>query len=536
MGIMKIMMSRVFCVFGFSMLLAAVANAATASTSTANAAAASAVTPDNGAKGGSAQGWDQSFKAGATDQNGHYMGGAQIIHMAGHEGRLFAGNSYWCDSRNIYQGGRDRQTGWAQVLRLDRPGGPWTVDLELGPQYLRVEVLKSVTFRTDGAGKPLPKPAPLLLAGTFSPSAGRVEVSLFARNDATGKWTKGTVYSGPRQRGAEENFSVRAMCLHRDKVTGADRLFVTIGSLGIFSGVYDETAPGKIKWTSQSESGPVETRPLAIIEADGDLFFSAGRKIYRRVDGVHPTYKIVADMSDLYPTVPLNATGGIRGLTAIPNPNDKGNGKENGKEKGKENDKENGRENGKGKEKGGKGQSLIFAMWAGKPCRGDIYRLDPSADGGFTRVREACLGDLMSRYLSGNPVNMVGAAYSDFHPVTDPVTGETVHLIGFESWITGKRFPTWGGVGKGGFYAGAMVAIRDAKGRYRLREINGRSAPGKPVLVAPYCFMLSPFAADGGRVIYFGGMDANKKPATNMAWIFSARLEDFLRDEPGRDY
>jgi hypothetical protein len=73
-------------------------------------------------------------------------------------------------------------------------------------------------------------------------------------------------------------------------------------------------------------------------------------------------------------------TGGIRGLTAIPNPN-------------------------------GKGESLIFAMWAGRPSHGDIYRLDPAADGTFTRTREASLDELMSQYLSGNPVRMAGAPY-----------------------------------------------------------------------------------------------------------------------------
>jgi hypothetical protein len=81
-------------------------------------------------------GWDQSFKAGATDQNGHYMGGGTIMHLVGHNGHLFAADSYWCDSRNIWYGGANPNTGWAQILRLDHPGGPWVVDLELGPQHL----------------------------------------------------------------------------------------------------------------------------------------------------------------------------------------------------------------------------------------------------------------------------------------------------------------------------------------------------------------------------------------------------------------
>jgi hypothetical protein len=268
------------------------------------------------------------------------------------------------------------------------------VDLELGPQHLRPEILKSVTFRTDGTGKPQSNPVNLLLASAFAPSPRRVDVSLFTRNDVTGKWTRSTIYSGPRQKRSDDNYSVRAMCLHRDKVTGVDRLFLTIGSLGIFSGHYDDSAPGKILWSLQSESGPVETRPLAIIEANGDLLFSAGRKIYRRT------------------------------------------------------------------------------------------------------------------------------------------TGETFYLIGFESWILGHRFPTWGGDENGGFYAGATLAIRDSKGHYRLTEINGRITPSKPVLVAPYCFEVSPFESDHGQVIYSGGLDANKRTATNMAWIFSTHLQDFLRGSP----
>jgi hypothetical protein len=43
------------------------------------------------------------------------------------------------------------------------------------------------------------------------------------------------------------------------------------------------------------------------------------------------------------------------------------------------------------------------------------------------------------------------------------------------------------------FMPDAMLAIRNSKGHYRLTEINGRITPSKPVLVAPYCFEVSPF-------------------------------------------
>jgi hypothetical protein len=445
-------------------------------------------------------GWQRVYQAGGTDPEGHYLGGSNIIHIVGRKGKLYAANSYWCDSRNIWYGGTDPETGWAQVLRLDQPGGRWAVDLELGPKHLRTEILKSVTFRTDGAGRPLETPVNLLLAGTHTLLPDHVEVSIFARDDATGKWTRGVAYSGPKG-DAKGEFSTRAMCLHRDKVTGVDRVFLTIGSLGIFSGVYDPAALGQIKWDAKSESGPVEMRPLAIAEANGDLYFSAGRQIDRRNDGEEPSWKLVHDLSDIYPNPVTLGCGGIRGLSAVPNP-------------------------------GGKGESLIFAMSEGGKSRGYIYRLDPAADGGFMRVKEVCLADLMKEYLGGNPVEFILAAYNDFHPVTDPTTGETVHLLGFESTISGHRFPTWGGGPRGGFYAGSMVAIRDAKGHYRLKEVNGRITLTKPVLVNTYSFALSPFEADHGQIIYFAGHDQNGRPSHDMAWIFSTKLDGFLKAEP----
>ena len=446
-----------------------------------------------------APGWERSHQAGKNDPNGYYMGGGAIIHLVAHQGLLFAANSYWCDSRNPWYGGTDLNTGWGQILRLDCPGGPWVVDLEMGPSHLRPEILKSVTFQTNGTGQKLKQPVSLLLTSTFMPLSDRVEISLFTRDDAAGKWNRSVVYSCKKPKNLND-CGVRAIRVHRDKVTGVDRLFLSIGKFGIFSGVYDEKADGKVKWSSESESGPVETRPLAIIEANGDLLFSAGRRIYRRIDGTAPSYQVIHDVSDLYTSEANHAAGGIRGLTAIANPK-------------------------------GRGESLLFAMSESGGSRGEVYRLDPKADGTFTRTREVAIADLMSQYLDGNPVLSVCAAYNCFFPVIDPATGKAVHLFGFASRIGGHKFPTWGGNEDGGFYAGSVVGIRDEQGRYRLKEVNGRSTTSKPILVGTRCFAISPFPADAGRVIYFGGHDQSYRPSSNMAWIFSTRLDDFLRSD-----
>ena len=66
----------------------------------------------------------------------------------------------------------------------------------------------------------------------------------------------------------------------------------------------------------------------------------------------------------------------------------------------------------------------------------------------------------------------------------------------------------------------------------RLKEVNGRITPTKPVLVNTYSFALSPFEADGGKTIYFAGHDQNNHPSHDMAWVFSTRLDNFLKAEP----
>lgn len=443
--------------------------------------------------------WEQSYRAGYIERRGHYAGGSEILHLVGHQGKIYAAAGYWMDNRNIWYGGIEPNTGWAQILRLDQPGGPWEVDLEMGPFHLRPEILKSITFHTDERGKTLPEPVNLLFAAAFSVQEGGTEIHWFIRDDKTGQWEKNRVI--PRFTGESgENNSVRCVKVYRDKVTGIERIFITLGVLGIYSGVYDPEAPGKIRWEDQSESGRVKIRPLAIIEANGALLFSAGSSIYRRNDGQSPTYTVVHDVSDLFPGKVASPVGGIRGLTAIPNPK-------------------------------GPGDSLLFVLGESGRSRGCIYRLDPDGNGGYSRTQETCLNNLMTEYLNGNPVYYILAGYNDMLPVVDPLTQEAVHLIGFEAFIGGQKFPITQRGENGGYYTGALYAIRDKKGQYRMKEVNVPVTVSKPELVAPRAYVLSPFAGDQQKVIYFGGYDCNFVKSANTAWVFKTSLENALRRE-----
>jgi hypothetical protein len=442
-----------------------------------------------------AEGWERSYRAGCPDDSGKVAGGSQLQHLVGHQGKLYAAVGYWNDSRNIWYGGNSADTGWAQILRLDGPTARWQVDLEM-TMHLRPEILYSATFNTNGKGDSLSPPVNLLLASSYE-GGGERGISLYTRNDATGKWEKSKIISGDTGKRGESN-SVRAMCVHRDRVTGVDRLFVSIGVLGIFSGIYDPTAPGRFRWEGKSESGPLATRPLAIIEANGSLHFSSDKFIYRRKDGPSPSYEKVHDLSDLLPGKVNSPIGGIRGLTAIPNPS-------------------------------GSGQSLIFLWTPDQRSRGSVIRLDPDGKGGYTRVREVYLDTLVSQYL-GSPVYFVLGAYNNFLAVTDPTTRESKYLVGMEVVVPSQALPVRPIPGTpSGFYEGALYAIRNPKGEYRLNEVNGRFPPKNPGLQATYCYAVSPFPADRGEVIYFGGYDGNNMPSTNMAWIFRTSLANALR-------
>ena len=77
-----------------------------------------------------------------------------------------------------------------------------------------------------------------------------------------------------------------------------------------------------------------------------------------------------------------------------------------------------------------------------------------------------------------------------------------------------------------------MYAIRDKKGNYRLKEINGRITRAKPTLVSTKVFARSPFKGPGRDMLYFAGHDPNFRPSHDTAWIFSTSLENALRQDP----
>ena len=296
-----------------------------------------------------AQTWQQSFTAGAT-VGGKFLGGSEVLQMVQHKGALYATVGYWEDGNNIWYGGTNNNA-WGQILKLGSATATWQQDHALSASHLRPEIIKSVVFTKDALGNTMPNPDTVLIAAAYSTNfiTSTVYVNVFVRNDATGLWDKKLIHQGGFPAG--ENYSVRDMEIFLDPITGKERIYISIGTKGIFTGAYKASVTGKIVWNATPEIATIGIRPLGIVTANDSLYFSSGNKLFQRKNGSNPTYAVAHDFSDLAATI-NSAVGGIRGLTAIDNPS-------------------------------GPGDALLLMWCPNGQSKGVIYRLEPNGIGGF---------------------------------------------------------------------------------------------------------------------------------------------------------
>ena len=439
-----------------------------------------------------AQSWSKSFTAGGYDSNNKLLGGSEVLQLVDHKSTLFASVGYWEDANNIWYGGFNTSIGWGQINRLDNPSANWQEDLFLGSSFLRPEILKQIIFTKDQFGNLLSSPDTVLICAGYSPNyiTSQVMVKSFVRNDVNGTWGESQIVQGSFPAG--ENYSIRDIEIYIDQQTGFEYVFATVGTQGIYKGKYNPAAPGKINWISTAEFGPLSIRPLGIEVANGALHFSSGSKLYRRIDGVSPNYVIGHDFSDLGATI-NSAVAGIRGLTTIDNPS-------------------------------GVDDAFLMMWCPNAQSQGTIYRLEPNGSAGFNRIYEAKLSILIESFLEGSNASYVLGAYNEFYKYIDPISNDTLHLVGFEANITGGGHPTWNS-----YYKGGLFAKRNSIGQYSIEEINGTIGTDDTPLVANRCYASSPFSNE--NALYFGGFDPNSNSSTNMAWVFKKNYQDISIDD-----
>ncbi len=411
--------------------------------------------------------FELSFVAGGQDPQQQFLGGTEVLSLVPHNGALFAGVGYWKDVP-----GADPSPG-AQILRKDSEDGPWMQDARFGAGYSRVDSLKSLTLTTDLAGVPLQPPVHLLIAG-LSDNIAPFRDTAWVRHDATGLWRQSEIWPEDEQRTGS-----RAFIVHRDKVTQRDLVFAGAAD-SVYKAAYDQ-ATGQLNWSPQPEL-VADYRTLAFARANGDLYVSISDALYRRVDGPGAHWVLVWQWD-----------GGprfnqLRGLTAIPNP-------------------------------AGTGELLLGAREIQKNW---MVSIDPS-QGHQIAVEVDVRSALEARW--GGAVPWTIAAYNNIVPVTDPQTGETVHLLSLQAAHPDPVFNA----------PRAFYLVREVDGRYRPGTVHacGASLPGSPAeLRAVRAIVQSPFDTGADPYIYMAGFDANFLDAHNTAWIYRARLSRVLADPP----
>jgi hypothetical protein len=110
------------------------------------------------------------------------------------------------------------------------------------------------------------------------------QITVQVRDDAQGIWMPSFVASSQGVR----SFEVRHLAVHRDRVTGVDRLIAALTSGSVFSGGYDAGALGRIRWNPEPELSGRLARIMSCGSANGDAYLvvldrheSPTRSVYR---------------------------------------------------------------------------------------------------------------------------------------------------------------------------------------------------------------------------------------------------------------
>jgi polyhydroxybutyrate depolymerase len=425
--------------------------------------------------------FEPDYLPGTKDLNGQFTTGTECNYIVEHAGKLFATISCWnLDSKGPNPG--------AHVLVKKSAAAPWEVDGLFGPDYVRAECLQEVTLTTDRSGRKLDTPVKLLLAGT---TRGRppLDVGLWSRDDASGKWTRMILSADIRRADGALKTGLRAIASHLDAKTGVHYVFAAASAGAIYRGAYDVSAPGSLVWETAPELDGALARIHGFAEANGTLYAAVGVSprssdphdggLFRRLDGPQPDWEWLYRWE-----VPntARATPAMRGLSAIPAAD-------------------------------GEGQQLIGAL----QTAGRIERINPAQN--HSVQSEFDIRTHFETAWGGRQDKLCLFAYNNFSPFTHPDTGAMYHLIG--GWV---RHP-----GSPELQRSAWVLVRDAQENYsHFRVWGGESATSANLtsgLRGARTICVSPFPEDHGRILYLGGFDAANGPHRDTAWIYKGSLK-----------
>lgn len=426
------------------------------------------------------------YPCGSDDDAGAWMGGTEVLNLVIHDGKLFAGIGYWMD-----ENAGDPEPG-PQVLRKDGRDAHWQVENSFSTDYIRIGAMIEAEFTTDAAGNPLNPTRKILVAGPEDYHDDG-QASAWVRNDNTRIWTRTGICELSGSKG------VRSFDVHRDSVTGICSIFAGLINGQIHRGVFCPEIPGRLQWFADPELAGTG-RVMSMTECNGELYASTALVrlspddpvqggLYRRHDGLFPWWELVYQWP--YEPVSEDTLLMMRGLTAVPDP------------------------------LGSPKQVLIGT----RAFPGIVVRIDPPRSYAVTVELDidAYVAGIWGLSEYGGPDI---SAYNNLTLAVNPVTGETVHILGL--WV---EYPDLGLPP----FNGSHFLVRHLNGTYEFGNIydNDHPVPAGDSLRGCRTVVVSPFAEDGGRVLYFGGYDCRYDPSHNTAWIWRGRFPGCCGGQPG---
>lgn len=451
------------------------------------AGADSSEIPSSPSTGTADERYSVSFQAGQTDPKGNFLGGTELMNLVAFQGKLYAGVGYWEDDPQLFPAHVDPRSG-PQILVLDSRESQWRQEASFSQKdvngrfkYGRISSMGKVTFHYDYNGTRLSNPVDILLVG------------LDVRNGAVftqrspGNWEDTLLPTG---------IQVRSFAVHYDAIARTEKLYVAAGNGetgrqngAIYSGTFDPSSRGQIRWSSTPEFTDFKNRAMSVVDCDGHLFFAAKPSIYERNDR-DGTWSTVYS----YPLTPYNASkyvSGFRGLTCESNPTDST-------------------------------KVVLLTAFEGMP--GDVMMIDPETK------REVLPSFHTARFLrstwgdppaAGNRHTIVG--YNDI-PLVHTKDGD-YRLFGLlaqtskadlinSAWILSRK---------------EGVIGPDAFTLHQVTPLPWQYHRSDNKLWSVRTIIVSPFAKDKGQVLYLGGYDGHFAPDHNTAWLYRVGVNTALQ-------
>jgi len=264
-----------------------------------------------------------SYAAGGYDASGNFLGGTEAMNLVAFQGKLYAGIGYWMDQPRFFPQHPEPRSG-AQIIVLDAQGDRWRQETVFNQKddagnlkYHRLSTMQVIQFhRFDAAGKVLGPLSEMLVVGLDSPGG-----AVYTQK-SPGNWEDTRIPT---------DTPIRSLAVHYDPADRSEKVYAGTGGgadrdlvRGIYCGVYDPSAPGRIRWNQTPEPFGFQSRVMSMVDCGGTLFAAAKPSILRRNDQTKSWEAIYSHpLTNEYDR--SKYTSGFRGLTCISGPDGKTN-------------------------------------------------------------------------------------------------------------------------------------------------------------------------------------------------------------------